>query len=425
MLNRDIAKNNVTGSKANIAPNVSGFASNTWNVGRTIDPFTNTFANSEVLSQDFYLTSSFTLFGGEQNINTVKQNEASYEASGYDLDASKNNIALNIASAYLQVLLDQELLAEAKSQDTVSRQQVENTRKLVNAGNLAKSNLLDIQAQEANDEVNVINTQNNLDLAYLSLAQLLDIDSVQIFRIVTPEIEIPDNASIDQPEQVYTKAITTIPDIHSAEEKYKSAVDAQEVAEGALYPKLTFNISVGTGYSGSDKSTSLVNQSDTLGYVGTSPIVAKIPTEQEGGLIPWAQQMNENFNKSFGFRLTIPIFNGLQTNIAYQNAKLNSLYSYYNYETAELNLRKNIQQAYADALGALKKYHATEKSVTSLREAFNYAKEKFDAGAATALDYNTAQTNLMKAELDLLQAKYTYVFKVKVLDFYEGKPLKL
>jgi len=425
MVNRDIAKNNVTGSKANILPTVNGLASNTWNVGRTIDPFTNTFANSEVLSQDFYVSSSITIFGGEQNINTVKQNQASYRASGYDLDVSKNNLALSIASNYLQVLLDQELLDEAKEQHEVSMQQVENTQKLYDAGSLAKSNLLDIQAQEANDEVNQVNAQNSLDLAYLSLAQLLDIDSVQIFKIVKPEIQIPDNPMVDEPEQVYSKAVTTMPDIHSSEQKWESAVDAQQAAAGALYPKLSFSATLGTGYSGSDKNTSLVNQSDTLGYVGTSPIVAQIPTEVEGALIPWYKQMSENFNKSFGFRLNIPIFNGLQTNIAYRNAKLNALNAYYNYETSEINLRKNIQQAYADALGALKKYHATLKSVTSLREAFNYTKEKFDVGAATALDYNTAKTNLVKAESDLLQSKYNYVFKIKVLDYYEGKPLKL
>ncbi|HSY75539.1 MAG TPA: TolC family protein, partial [Bacteroidia bacterium] len=386
---------------------------------------TNTFASSEVLSQDFYVSSSFTIFGGEQNLNTVKQNQASYEASRYDVEVSKNNIALNIASGYLQVLLDQELLEEAKNQHEVTLQQVERTQNLVTAGSLARSNLLDVQAQEANDDVNQINAQNQLDLAMLSLAQLLDVDSVQLFKIAKPDIQIPANAVIDGPEQVYYKALTSMPDIHSAEMKWKSSEDAKQVAEGGLFPKLTLNGTIGTGYSGANKQTSTVYNNDTLGYVGTSPIVAKVPTTQEGGVTPWAKQLNDNFNKSIGFRLNIPIFNGLQSNMAYRNAKLNALNNYYNYESSEINLRKNIQQAYADALGALKKYHATEKAVTSLQEAFNYTKTKFDVGMSTALDYNTAKTNLTKAESDLLQAKYNYIFKVKVLDYYEGKPLKL
>ena len=425
ILTHQVAKNTFTGSKANLLPNINGYASNTWNVGRTIDPFTNTFASSEVLSQDFYVNSSFTIFGGEQAVNSVKQNEFAYKASGFDVDVSKNNLALNIASGYLQVLLDMELLTEAKNQHEVTLQQVEHTQTLVDAGSLARSNLLDIQAQEANDDVNQINAQNQLVLANLGLAQLLDIDSVQLFKILIPQINIPENATLASPEQVYTKALTNQPDIHSNELKWESAEAAQQAAAGALYPKLTFNATVGTGYSGSNRVTSTVYNNDTLGYVGTSPIVATVPSERAGNVTPWAKQLNEDFNKSFGFRLNIPILNGLQTNMAYRNAKLNALNAYYTYENNELSLRKNIQQAYVDALGALNKYHATEKSVASSREAFNYTKTKFDVGMATALDYNTAKINLVKAESDQLQAKYTYVFKVKVLDYYEGKPLKL
>jgi outer membrane protein len=371
------------------------------------------------------VNSSFTIFGGEQAVNTVKQNEFAYKASGFDVDVSKNNLALNIASGYLQVLLDMELLAEAKNQHEVTLQQVEHTQTMVDAGSLARSNLLDIQAQEANDDVNQINAQNQLDLAYLGLAQLLDIDSTQRFKILIPQLSIPENPALETPEQVYTKALTNQPDIHSNELKWESAEAAQQAAAGALYPKLTFNATVGTGYSGSNRATSTIYNNDTLGFVGTSPIVATVPSEKEGNVTPWGQQLNEDFNKSFGFRLNIPILNGLQTNIAYRNAKLNALNAYYTYENNELSLRKNIQQAYADALGALNKFHATEKAVASSREAFNYTKTKFDVGMATALDYNTAKINLVKAESDQLQAKYTYVFKVKVLDYYEGKPLKL
>lgn len=423
-VSKEIAQNNVTGSKANIYPNLNGYVSNTWNYGRTIDPFTNTFATSEVLSQDYYLSSQFTIFGGEQNINQVKQNKATLEASKYDVEVSKNNIALNIASAYLQVLLDQELLTEAQNQHQVSLQQVEHTQQLVTAGSLSRSNLLDVQAQEANDDVNQVNAQTQLDLAMLGLAQLLDIDSVQLFKIAVPVIAIPDNPTVEGPEQVYAKALTAMPDIHSAELKWKSAEDAKSVAEGALYPKLTFNATIGSGYSGSDYETYITTEQIPL-VTSAGTIYIQEPTEAEGPLKTFNQQLNENFNKSIGFRLNIPIFNGLQSNVAYKNAKLNALNNYYNYENSQLTLRKNIQQSYADALGALRKYHATQKSVASLTEAYNYTKTKFDVGMATALDYNTAKTNLEKAQSDLLQAKYNYIFKVKVLDYYEGKPLKL
>lgn len=430
-LSKRIAGNNYTTSKATLLPSVNGFASHTYNYGRTIDPFTNTFATREVLSDDFYLSANFTIFGGLQAINTERQNQAAYEASGYDLQANKNTLALNIASGYLQVLLDQELLQEAKDQHDVTTQQVEKTKKLVDAGSLAKGNLFDVQAQEANDEVNMVNSENQLDLAMLGLAQLLDIDSVQLFKIARPEISIPDNPTMHSTDLIYSEALTNQPDIHSAQLKWQSAEKARQAVAGGLYPKLTFVATMGTGYSGSDEeiTNATVQGYEVVGFASTTtatPVPLFIPNEvYSSRVIPFNTQLNQNFNKSLGFRLSIPIFNGLQSNMAFKNAKLNELNAYYNFQTADLNLRKNVQQAYADALGSLNKYHATQKSVASFTEAYNYTRARYDAGAATALDYNTSKTNLAKAESDMLQAKYTYVFKLKVLDYYEGKPLKL
>ncbi len=430
-LTQKITKNNYTASKASLLPNLNGMVSHTYNFGRTIDPFTNTFATSEVLSEDFYLQASFTIFGGMQNVNIAKQNEAAYEASGFDLQANKNNLALLIASGYLQVLLDQELLQEAKDQHEVSAQQVEKTKKLVDAGSLARGNLFDVQAQEANDEVTIITTENQLGIAMLNLAQLLDIDSVQMFKIVRPEISIPDNPSINSADVIYSQALTNQPDIKSAQLKWQSAIMGRKASAGALYPKLSLSATLGSGYSGANKEiiNSTIQGYEVVGFANSTsstPVPVYIPNELYTYKVSsFGTQLTDNFNKSIGFRLNIPIFNGLQTNIAFKNAKLNELNAYYNFETADLNLRKNVQQAYADALGALKKYHATQKSVESFTEAYNYTRAKYDAGAATALDYNTAKTSLAKAESDMLQAKYTYVFKMKVLDYYEGKPLKL
>lgn len=432
-INRETQKNNYSLSKANLLPTVNGVASNTYDYGRTIDQFTNTFANSEVLSDNFYLSANFTIFGGLQNLNTIKENETAYEASGYDLQSNKNTLALNIASGYLQVLLDQELLLEAKDQNEVTAQQVEKTQNMVNAGSLAKGNLYDVQAQEANDEVNVVNAENQLDIAMLSLAQLLDVDSVQLFKIARPEISIPDNPMINNPDLIYSEALTNQPDIKSAQLKWESAEKGRQVAAGALYPKLILAATVGTGYSsGDDALIPTVNGYAPAGYAGftSTPDASSIPVWSPNEsyayqLIPFKTQLNDNFNKTIGFQLNIPIFNGLRSNLGYKNAKLNALNAYYTYETADLNLRKNVQQAYSDALGALKKYYATQKSEKSYKEAYDYTRVKFDAGIATSLDYNTAKTNYDKAESDLLQAKYTYVFKLKVLDYYEGKPLKL
>lgn len=426
MISQQIAKNNVVESKANLLPSINAFASHTYNYGLTINPFTNTFANQEVTADDFALSGSLTIFGGFQNINTVKQNQLNYKASQLDLQYSKNNIALSIAQGYLQILLDKELLTVANNQQSISAQEVDRTKKLVDAGSLAKSNLLDIESQEANDEVGTINAQNQLDLAMLSLAQLLDLDSAQMLTIIAPEISVPENNNLDEPEKVFTKALTTQPDVMSAQTRWESSERTEAISRGGLMPKLTLTGSIGTGFS--TANTEVVGQNVTYDTIPTTiPTVGVLYPNYSytTRMVPYGKQLNNNRNESFGFRLTIPIFNGLQSNIAYQNAKLNAQNAYYSYQLSELNLRKTIQQAYADALAALKNYHAVEKSVVALKESFNYTQSKFDLGMSTSLDYNTAKTNLAKAESSLLQAKYNYVFKAKVLDFYEGKPLKL
>lgn len=425
-ISQRISKNTLLQSKANVLPSINAFASHTYNYGLTVNPFTNTFANKEVTADNYAISGSLTLFSGFQNYNTIKESEYSYQASTLDLQYNKNNIALNIAQGYLQILLNKELLAQADSQQSISSQQVERTKKLVDAGSLARSNLLDVESQEANDEVNMVNAQNQLDLAKLALAQLLDLDSVQMLTIVSPEIIIPENAGLDEPEKIYNKALTTQPDVQSAELKWESSERSQAVSRGGLYPKLTMTGTIGTGYS--TANTEVVGQTTTIDTIYTTVpgVDVLFPSSSYiTRMVPYGRQLDNNRNESFGFRLTIPIFNGLQSNIAFQNAKLNAQNAYYNYELTQINLRKTIQQAYADALAALKKYHAVQKSEAALKESFNYTQSKFDVGMATALDYNTAKSNLAKAESDLAQAKYSYVFKVKVLDFYEGKPLKL
>ncbi len=253
-LNVETQKNNYTASKANLLPTLNGAATHTYDYGRTIDQFTNTFANTQVLSDNFYVSANFTIFSGLQNMNGIKQNQTAYQASQYDLQSNKNTLALNIASDYLQVLLNQELLQEAKSQHEVTLQQVERTQKMVDAGSLAKGNLYDVQSQEANDAVNTINAENQLDISMLNLAQLLDIDSVQLFKITHPAISIPDNPIINSPDLVYSEAVTNQPDVKSAQLKWESAEKARQVAAGALYPRLIFAATFGTGYSSGDEN---------------------------------------------------------------------------------------------------------------------------------------------------------------------------
>lgn len=430
-LNTDLSKVNLTQSQANLLPSLNANASHSYNIGRTIDRFTNQFADAQVLSQNFGLSTDITLFSGLQNINTIQQNRYTYLASKYDVDKMKNDVSLNVATAYLQVLYAMEALENAKNQMGITAAQVERTKKLVEVGTAANGALLDIKAQLASEELTITTTQNQLDIAYLSLAQLLNLTSTEGFGIAKPELNVANQTLLDvNPNQVYNSAVTTLPEIKSAEFKVKSADKAVDVAWGGLSPRLSFSASYGTGYSG--LSQRVIGTPSFLGYgpngdftsagdTVLTPYFSSPATEK----IPFADQYKNNVNKSFGFFLTVPIFNRFQTKTSIDRARIQMLNAELTVESTKLQVQKNIQQAYADASAGLKKYNATVKTVEAMQESFKYTQQKFDVGMINTNDYNDAKNKLIKAQSDLLQAKYEFVFKTKVLDFYQGKPLKL
>jgi len=415
----------LTQDKANFLPTLNANAMHNYNFGRTIDLYTNTFATNEVLSENFSMNAGVTLFGGLQKVNTIKQGQYDLMSSKEDVDKMKNDISLNIASAYLQILFNDELLTVAANQVGISQIQVDRTKKLVDAGALAKANLLQLQAQLASDELSQANAQNQVDLAYLSLVQLLDLDSTGNFSIVKPVLNMPSEALLTQnASQIYTGALTSQPAIKSAQYKLKSYDMQLRIAKGGVSPRLSLMASLGTGYSGQDLTVTGISGAAWNGMVtgAGDKVYQAIPTTQ---LTPYNDQLTNNFNRSIGFSLTVPIFNGLQTHGNVERAKIQLKNADLNLQLAELQLRKSIQQAYADANAALIKYHATKKAVEANQESFKYIDQKFSVGLLNSLDFNDAKNKLIKAESDLLQAKYDYIFKVKVLDFYQGKPLTL
>jgi outer membrane protein len=420
---------------ANVLPTLNANASHSYNYGQIYDYYTSTFANELVATENFSLNASLTVFGGFQKINTIHQGEYDLLSSREDLNKMKNDISLNIAGAYLQILFNYELLTIAQNQVGISQIQTERTKKLVEAGALAKGNLLQLQAQLAMDELNAATSQNQLDLSYLSLVQLLDLDTVGTFTIVRPQLSLPNESMLTQtPEQIFAAAVIFQPGVKSADYKLKSYDMQVKVAKGGIYPRLTFSASIGSNYSGLNtqsvgtpvySGTNLTTPYFVSGGGVVLPVLEPVFTGVTQQLTPWAKQMNQTFMTSFGLNLSIPIFNGLQTHSNIERAKLSMKNANLNLQLQQLQLRKTIQQAYADANAALIKYHATKKTVEATQESFKYTEQKFNVGLLNSLDYNDAKNKLIKAESDLLQSKYDYIFKVKVLDFYQGKPLTL
>jgi len=425
-LTTQINHNNAVQSKAAILPTINAGAQHTYNFGRTIDRYTNTFANTQVLSQNFYISSNVVLWSGLAQYNNIKANQYLYLSSTESYLQQRNDLALNVATAYINVIFSDEILQISKSQFKITQEQLERTEKLANAGTLAKSAVFDLKAQLANEDVNVTSADNNYQIAMLTLKQLLNLDTLNNFNIIKPNVDILNNElGITSVQNIYETALKNQHSIKSSEYNLLAAEKNLAVARGRMSPTLSATGSLGTGTSGLDKQIDKVNfvGFDTTAFTTGGDFVLSPKTQVITSNKPFADQFKDNVNKSIGFTLSVPIFNGLQTYTSVKNAKINALSAKYSQDLAEQNLYKTIAQAYANAKAALNKYNANKASVEAAEQSFMYAQQKYNVGAISTFDYNSAKTRVQNAQGNLIQAKYDYVFKLKVLDYYQGKPL--
>jgi outer membrane protein len=423
-INNQITGNNSTQSKAAILPSLNAGAAHTYNFGRTIDRYTNTFANTQVLSQNFYITSNLVLWSGLSQWNNIKANEYAYLAGTENVKQTRNDISLNVATAYINTIYCSELLKIAQSQFDITKQQLEQTEKLANAGTLAKSAIYDAKAQLATEEVNVTTADNNYQIAMLTLKQFMNLDSLNNFAISKPDVDVQSESLLGNSVQnIYETALKNQPSIKSAQYNLLMSEKYLAAAKGRVSPTISLNGSIGTGYSGLAKDVVGYNYVvDTLGYIGTTPFTY----ERQDPILkdtPFSDQFSNNVNKSIGVTLTIPLFNGLSTYTSVKNAKLNAINAKLGQNLAEQNLYKTIAQAYANARAALNKYASSKVAVEASELSFTTSQQKFTVGAINTFDFNQVKTRLANAQSNLLQAKYDYLFKLKILDFYQGKPL--
>jgi len=407
-VNVDINKVSLNQAKTNYLPKLNAGTYNAYNYGQKIDPYTNQFATSKVRSDNYYLQGSMQIFSGFQSLRTLQQANFEYLASKYDEDKLKNDISMNIALAYLQIIYNKELLANAQSHAETTKELVKNTEIMVNAGKVSRGNLLDIKSQYANEEVQIVNAQNQLEIAIMNLQLLLELNTTDKFDVVTPKIEVSENLLKDNTQDIINSAISTFPEIKSAELKVKSAFTNYLLSKSSLYPNVSLGGSIGTGYSGADMDV--------------------IPLANGGydyQLKSYNKQLRNNLNQSIGVSISIPIFNGLQAQNNIIKAKLYKTNAEYYLQNAKKQLQKNVQLAYMDAVASLKKYLSMVQSVEALKESFYYVEQKFSIGMVSSTDFNVSKNNLAKAESDLLQSKFDYFLKIKVLDFYQGKALTL
>ncbi len=399
-LNTGYSQNQLNQAKSNRLPNLNGNVSNSMNFGRSLS-YDNTYQNVNSSQIDAYLSSDIKLWNGLILQNTIKQRELDLQATIQDLQKTKDDITLNIAAAYLEILFAEELEQVSQAQIEVTKQQIARTRQLVDAGSSARGALLEIEAQLAQEELQLVKDQNNVQLSYLTLYQFLELPVSQSFKITKPKLpEIKANVTMANSFDAFKNAVNVRPEIRAAQIRVESAKKQLEIAKGNRYPSLSFGANYYNLYN--NKYTDL-----------------------NGVSIDFGEQLKNNKRYSMGFTLSIPIFNQFQVKNGISNAKLQVTDYEYVLQSTRNVLRKDIEQAYTNALAAFNRYISTEKAVKSTTEAFRYTEEKFNVGMVNSLEYSQSKNNVTEAQSELLQAKYEYIFRTKILDFYNGVPITL
>lgn len=402
--------------------------------GRSIDPTTNQFTTTQLLYQDFQLQGGVTIYTFGRLKNNARAAEFDAKAALTDVERTANDVGLNVASYYLQVLQSKEQIEISNVQISQTQTQFDITKKKVDAGALPELNLAELQSQLATDSTNLITAQSNFDQNMLALKALLNIDLAAPFEIETPPVEtIPLESLADmEPEYVYALALQTQPQQREDSFRILGAEKYILFNKAGLYPSLSGFYSLGSTYNnqalrviGTTNVDNLPVGSVNIGGVDY-PVFSQQPfTQNTYGKTQYAKQIGQNFSQSIGIGLNIPILNNGTARIAYENSKL-TLRSYQlQKQQNNLTLKSNIYNAHVTAKASMEKYYAGLVSVDAAQKAYDFAQKRYDVGLLSTIDLLTNQNNLLTAKLQQLLNHYDYIFKMKVLEFYKGQGLKL
>lgn len=421
---------NALQAKAALLPTVNGSASYGYNWGRTIDPGSNSFTENRVKSVNMNASSSWLLWNGFRLFYNVKQTDTELEALSEDLVKSRNDVILSVITLYINVVFNKELYNVARLQLRSTEEQLLRTRKLAEAGSVPQANVLNLEAQFATNELNLIQRENAVNLTLLQLKQALQLPASTPLDVELPQIDLSADEVINKtPEEIYEIATSSMPEIKAARLRRKGALYALRSTQGNYYPRLSVSGSLSTVYSDQrlqfqpDGTTS----EQAIGYIQGSPTsIVVVPSANGSYFVPgYSDQFQTNLGKSLGFNLQIPIFNGLSTRSAVQRAKISRNLAEISLTENENRLRQTVETAYNDAISAIKTYNSAQKQVRARDEAYRMTKIRLDNGAVNYVEYQVAENDLFQAQSDLLRAKYDFIFRKKVLDFYQGLPLGL
>ncbi len=376
-------------------PNLNGNVGQSFNFGRALQA-DNTYGNRNTANTNFSLGTNIPLFTGMQIPNNIALAKLNLKAATEDLQKAKEDISIQVASYYLQALFNQELAKVAQNQVKLSKEQLDRKVAFFKNGKASEAEVYEAKSRLAQDEMSAVQADNNYQLAILDLTQLLELPSPEGFSIEVPRIESITN-QLPLPDEVYSQALTNKPAIKAAQYRLEGAEKSIRIAQSGYYPQLSFGAGLSTNYY---RMSGLETAS-------------------------FNSQWRQNFNKYLQFSLNIPLFNRFETRNRVKSARIQKNALQWRLEESKKTLYKEIQQAYYNALAAESKYRSSQSASEAAQASFDLMSEKYANGKATATEYNEMRTNWMKALSDHIQARYDYLFRSKILEFYQGIPLKL
>lgn len=414
----------------NFLPNINGSVSHSWNIGLNQNITTGLLENQTTQFTSVGVNANVDLFKGLQNQNQYRKASLSIIASQYQMLKMQEDIALNVANAYLQILFNKEALKVQKQQLSYDSKQLERTTELVDAGVVPQGDLLDIKATVASDSQRVIAAENALLISKLSLAQLLRLEDFETFDVADEQLDVFDSVVLNETaDAVITKAKENRTELKLAQANLDIAKKDISIAKGAYLPSLVGFYSYTTRASYSDRIVGIQpdvsNPYSVIGVVQGSGENVLQPNFNPvlGGPLPTLEQFDKNKGQNFGLQLSVPIFNGLSVRNNVQRSKVNYEKAKLNFEQQELDLERNVFTAFTDTKAASKSYEAALVTLEARQLSFNYAKERYEVGLMNVFDFNQAQTLLVNAQSEVLRTKYDYIFRTKILEFYFGIPL--
>jgi len=395
------------GALGNYLPSVNGNASHSWNIGLNQDVTTGILRNQTTQYSSIGINAGVDIYKGLQNQNTMRRAKLTIIASQYQLLKMQEDISLNVASAFLQILSNKEDLKVKKEQLSIDEKRFARSEEMVNAGTIPRGDLFDLKATVATDKQNIAVSENNLLISKLSLAQLLQLKEFADFDVVDDTNVKDENNILSQtPVEIYNKAKETRTELKLAQTNLEIAEKNVSIAKGAYQPTLSGFYGFNTRASYSDQVR--LDASGNPYTVGPDPIF---------------QQFSDNKGHNFGLQLNVPIFNGFSVKNNVERNKVSLEKSKIDLEQKSLDLQRNVYTAFTDARGALNTYESSTVTLEARQQAYNYAKEKYDVGLMNSFDFTQAQTLLTNAQSDVIRTKYDYMFKIKILEFYFGIPI--